>query len=46
MDKDGFGYWTVFTAGAGFFTGAYDVRILRRLRIRVQRKLTTADFRR
>ncbi|ORY08779.1 major facilitator superfamily domain-containing protein [Clohesyomyces aquaticus] len=25
MDKEGFGYWTVLTAGAGFFTGAYDV---------------------
>jgi len=25
MDNDGFGYWTVFTAGAGLFTGAYDV---------------------
>lgn len=25
IDKDGFGYWTVFTAGAGFMTGAYDI---------------------
>ena len=25
IDIDGFGYWTVFTAGAGFLTGAYDV---------------------
>ncbi|OCK85454.1 MFS general substrate transporter [Lepidopterella palustris CBS 459.81] len=25
IDKDGFGYWTVFTAGAGFLAGAYDI---------------------
>jgi MFS transporter, PHS family, inorganic phosphate transporter len=28
IDRDGFGYWTVFTAGAGFMTGAYDVSML------------------
>ncbi|KIW08654.1 uncharacterized protein PV09_00609 [Verruconis gallopava] len=25
IDKDGFGYWTVFVAGAGFLTDAYDI---------------------
>jgi hypothetical protein len=25
IDKGGFGYWTVFVAGAGFLTDAYDV---------------------
>ena len=32
MDKDGFGYWTVCTAGAGFLTGAYDVRLVPKLK--------------
>jgi PHS family inorganic phosphate transporter-like MFS transporter len=27
IDKGRFGYWTVFVAGAGFLTDAYDVRI-------------------
>jgi hypothetical protein len=26
IDKGGFGYWTVFVAGAGFLTDAYNVR--------------------
>lgn len=32
MDKDGFGFWTVCTAGAGFLAGAYDVRLFPRLK--------------
>jgi hypothetical protein len=28
IDKGKFGYWTVFVAGAGFLTDAYDVSLV------------------